>query len=166
MIRCRLTQTRLRVLLDYDPETGIFLWKTSEGAKKAGTRAGALKGHGYRLIRVSGVFHYEHRLAFLWMNGELPPQQVDHVNGNRADNRWDNLRLATNAENAWNQPVSSRSRSGVKGVWRTAAEPRRWQSQIQIHGHRICLGSFRTREKAAAAYQAAAKRLHGEYFKL
>jgi len=101
------------------------------------------------------------RIIWKLVTGDDPSAQVDHKNLNRADNRWCNLRLGTNAQNQWNRGVGRANTSGFKGVHRRPSG--RYQARIGTHGSRINLGHFPTPEGARAAYAKAAKRLHGEF---
>jgi hypothetical protein len=161
--RAVLTQDRLRELLDYDPDTGRFVWKvTSSNRAVAGSVAGNTSSYGYRRINVLGEAYLAHRLAFLWMTGEMPSNQVDHINGQRSDNRWANLRPATNAENGRNIRGNSRNTSGVTGVTR---DRRRgvWQAQIKTGGKNITIGRYTDFDEAASARKRAEKELFGEF---
>lgn len=149
----------LRERLNYDPDTGVFTWKVSM-KRLIGKRAGTLQ-HGYLVITVSinGVrqSYLAHRIAWLYVHGEWPLKQIDHINGCRDDNRIANLREATAAQNIIN---SQRKRSGLRGV------QKRWGgylAYIQHSGRQCYLGSFPTAEEAHAAYRDAARKLHGEF---
>ena len=156
----------LKEILHYDPNTGEFIWKVSRPPRaKAGSRAGYLNHQlGYRLISISGKMYYEHRLAVLWMTGQWPEHQVDHVNGNRADNRWRNLRLASQRQNLAYRGLGSDNKTGAKGVHKTLSG--KWYSQISIRGKTKYLGIFDNLEAAAEAYDMAALHEHGEFAKL
>lgn len=154
-----LTQEHLREVLTYHPDTGLFCWKASPvGTIKAGSVAGSFHSNGYRQISIDGRRYYAHRLTFLYMEGAMPPAQVDHVNGVRDDNRWCNLRHATPSQNSANTRV--RSVLGVKGV---ARNHKRFKATIQINGQNRYLGTFDTIAEAAAAYERAANDLHGQF---
>jgi hypothetical protein len=163
-----LTQERLKELLDYDPETGVFTRVTDSSNRrfKAGATAGAVSKNGrYRQQWIDGRPYLEHRVAWLWMTGKFPEHQIDHVNLDKCDNRWENLRESTISQNAMNR--SGRARSGAKGVYfvndpaKCGSKP--WRSSICKDGRIYVLGLFYTREDAAAAYAVAASRLHGEF---
>jgi hypothetical protein len=155
--RPSLTAERLRELLDYEPETGIFRWRKSRQVK-AGTRAGCQYG-ACRTIHIDRVQHYAHRLAWLYVYGEHPPHEIDHVNGDPSDDRIVNLRSCTHRENSLNR--RGRGASGLKGVCQRANG--RWCATISLDGKNTHLGSFDTKEEAAAAYDAAARRHYGEF---
>jgi len=153
---------RLRELFSYDPDTGIIarLISTSSNAR-AGDVAGCVhKASGYLIIRIGGRLYKAHRLAFLFMTGIWPPHQIDHVNLDRADNRWVNLRMATGAQNSANTRVKTSNKSGFKGVVKGG---RKWEARIQVNGKPLYLGSGDTREEAAALYADAAVKYYGEF---
>ena len=162
-----VTRERLRELLDYDPLTGLFAWKvkrnSSRGCLLPGTIAGTVgPSNGYVYIKVDGKRYFAHRLAFLWMEGTMPPEQVDHINGVRSDNRWSNLRHATQWENIGNRAVFATSKSGVKGVyWNKKAG--KWRATIRSAGRQHFLGYFNTVEEAQAVYNFAAGLVFGQF---
>lgn len=155
-----LTSERLRELLDYDPETGVFTWRVNASSRaQVGSVAGSPKAKGYRGIRVEGRSYYEHRLAWLHIHGEWPASHMDHINGVRDDNRLVNLREATATENQQNRIADKRNTSGVLGVsW--CSRDGKWLAQIRLDGKRKYLGRFDTVEEAGAAYAEAKKQLH------
>lgn len=155
-----ITQERLKELLDYDPGTGVFTWRIDRtGTAKAGSVAGSLDADGYPQIKVDNRLYKAHRLAWLYIYGELPPHQIDHINRVRTDNRICNLRTATNAENLQNQRKRRNNTSGVIGVsWRKGLS--KWQARIMFNGRCIHLGYYKTIEEAAAARAAAKAKLH------
>ena len=151
-------------LLRYEPETGFFFWRASSGRfVKAGDRAGCVNSLGYVQIQVCGQPYYAHRLAWFLMLGAMPARQIDHINGNPADNRFRNLRAATNAENGRNRKVGSNNTSGFKGASR---HRNKFRAMIKHEGRNISLGTFQTAMEAHAAYQQAAERYHGEFRRL
>ena len=154
-----LTQARLKELLHYDPDTGKFtaLQTLPHNRKKAGSQVGFSTGpEVYRAIRVDGRSILEHRLAFLYMCGTVP-NQVDHINGVRDDNRWVNLRESDHSLNAQNQRKNRKSKSGILGVYYGRAS---YFSSININGKKIYLGSFPTADEAFSAYLQAKRHLH------
>lgn len=174
-LRTMLTQERLKELLDYDPETGVFtrlvdtcLGRYGKGRYKAGTVSGGISGGRYRVQWIDGKPYLEHRVAWLWMTGDWPEHQIDHENLDKIDNRWVNLRESTPSQNSMNR--SGRARSGAKGVYfqsnpaKCGSKP--WKASIMREGKAHHLGLFETVEEAAAAYQAAAISLHGEFARL
>jgi hypothetical protein len=158
-----LTQKRLKELLDYDPNTGVFTWRVSTTNRvRVGGVAGTVHPQGYRQIRVDGRIHKAHRLAWLWMTGDWPLDQIDHINGVRADNRLANLRPATQSQNSANMRKHATSKSGYKGVsW--SADRAKWQAAIKVNGLKHFLGRFTDPAAAHAAYVAAAEKHFGEF---
>lgn len=158
-----LSQDELKRLLNYDPQTGDFIWKVARaGRAKAGTKAGKTDTHGHRQIMVQSKFYAAHRLAFLYMNGEFPSGGlvVDHINGTPADNRWDNLRLVTQKQNCENIATTGRkSHSRLLGA-HFVKSSNKWQSKIMSGGKQLYLGRFDAAEQAHAAYLAAKASLH------
>src|SRR5215471_18439256 len=155
----RLTAERLRQLLHYSPETGLFYWRVSRGGVAEGTEAGTWQGNGYRKIHINGVPHLAHRLAWLYFYCERATGEIDHRNKNPADNRIANLRDSSRAQNARNTNRRNR-RSGFKGVARHGGK---WRARIAVDGKQIELGIFSTAEEAAAAYDDAARLYYGEF---
>jgi hypothetical protein len=155
--------SRLRELLEYDPETGIFTRRVNAGSRgKAGDRAGTLDaGSGYRIIRIDGVNHAEHRLAWLYVYGELPIE-VDHKDLDRSNNRIGNLRLCTRPQNCANTFARSSSKIGIKGV-SLHRKSGLYAARITVDGKPTSLGYHRTPELAGAAYAEAAKRIFGDF---
>ena len=155
-----LTVDRLRKLLDYDSETGVFRWKVRASQRiTVGDVAGCRKmPAGYCVIRIDGHLHKAHRLAWMHFFGAWPSTNIDHRNENGFDNRIANLREATHLENGQNISRPNRNNShGLRGV---VANGNRWQAKISVAGHSHCLGTFATPEQAHAAYLAAKNRLH------
>ena len=160
-----IMQAELRRLLSYDPATGIFKWVShpSERSRaKIGSEAGWLENSGYRRICLHGKAYQAHRLAWLYMTGEWPIDQIDHRNMNKADNRWSNLRIASNSQNQANRPATRRSSSGFKGVY-WHSRRKRWHASISVDGRLIHLGYRDTQDEAASLYAAAAQKFFGEF---
>lgn len=159
-----LTVARLREVLDYDPDTGVFRWRVSLNARgPVGAVAGSLRGdRPYRVIRIDGGRHYAHRLAWLYVTGAWPKTELDHVNCDCSDNRFGNLRLATRAQNNANMRKRPGGTSGFKGVsWNTREEV--WIAQISISNQTRYLGRYKTEQDAHAAYVKAATERSGEF---
>jgi hypothetical protein len=153
-----LTQARLRELLDYDPDTGIFTSRTKRGRFRAGTTVGTLNYSGRIHIHVDHKKYLAHRLAWLYVTGEWPLREIDHINGVPTDNRISNLREATTKQNAENRDKQRNNTSGYKGVtWSNASQ--KWQAQICHHGTRKYIGVFDDPREAHKAYLAEANAL-------
>lgn len=120
--------------------------------------------NGYLQIKLGQIKDYGHRLAFLYMTGEMPPEDVDHIDGDRTNNAWRNLRSATRTENRWNTGAYKINTSGYKGAFYHSGA-RRWVAQINANGKKHYLGLFDTPEAAHAAYCKAAAELHGSFFR-
>jgi len=149
-----VTQDRLKELLDYSPDTGVFVWKVDRKAVKAGDVAGKRHHSGYWNLFVDGKWLMAHRAAWLYVHGVWPDGDIDHINRIRDDNRLCNLRTANRAENCQNQPTRRNNRSGVTGVlWHKAAK--KWVAQISIDRKLRHLGVFDTKELAVEARKAA-----------
>lgn len=158
-----LSTERLRELVSYDPETGVFRRRTG---RPIGKPAGYIASKGYRYIGVDRRIYRAARLAWLYMTGEWPPEQIDHINNVRDDDRFANLRKATPSQNSANGLRYSTNTSGFKGVSqsrRDALRPRPWRAEIRFKGKGYHLGFFATPEAAHAAYCDAARRFFGEF---
>jgi hypothetical protein len=156
-----LTAARLRELLHYDHETGLFRYRSSRKGIKFGQSVGH-NDNGYIRIKVDHCRHAAHRLAWLYVHGEWPNGLVDHANGNSLDNRICNLRVATDAQSAANTGKKSGNKSGVKGVnWKK--QQGKWCARITLDYKRTHLGYFDTLDEAREAYEAAAIKHHGEF---
>jgi hypothetical protein len=112
------TQSELMALLHYEPMTGIFTWLVDRGRRYiAGQRAGSIQTGGYRRIGIGGRLYAEHRLAWLYVHGTWPSEDIDHNNRDTTDNRIANLRLATDSQNLANAKLQHNNKSGVKGIY-------------------------------------------------
>lgn len=146
-----LSQEDLKQRVHYDPETGIFTWKKSECRRiHVGQPSGHLTKMGYIHIRVSNGRYFAHRLAFLYMEGYLPENQVDHINRIRNDNRWCNLREVSCSCNRRNSVVKGTNKSGITGVF-WSARHKKWVVSIKIKSNSIHLGHFAEKIDAAKA---------------
>lgn len=157
-----LTAQELRALVCYDPLTGIFVWRRSFGNLRAGARCGRLHVSGYRQIGIRGKRHKAGRLAYLYMTGAWPADEIDHINLTRDDDRWVNLRIASRKQNAGNKRKRPDNSSGVPGVaWDRARG--KWRAQIRRAGKQVGLGRFDHKRDAMVAYRLAALKEWGEY---
>lgn len=163
-----LTADYVRQILEYNPENGVFYWKRRYGVmeswnvQNAGKSTGWANSNGYLIITIAGKRYRAHRLAWVWMTGEWPEFDIDHIDRNRTDNRWCNLREATRSENHANRRMQHNNKLGFKGV-HIHRETGKYRAQIRIKGKSKHIGLFRTAEEAHAAYIAEAKVLYGEF---
>jgi HNH endonuclease/AP2 domain len=152
-----ITQDRLKYWLYYNEIAGEFNWLVSprNGIKDYDV-AGTFQ-NGYIRIRVDGKKYLAHRLAFLYMTGEWPKDQVDHINGIRDDNRWCNLRNCTNSENKMNTRLQANNKSGYKGVhWDNIQK--KWRASCRVNTKLVNIGRFDNIEDAYKSYQEFAKK--------
>lgn len=157
-----MDQKRLREYLEYRPETGEFIYRGSFFKSKNGKAVRAGIRDGYKIIRIDGRTYNASRLAWLYMTGKFPEEQVDHIDRDRSNDRWCNLREASRSENKANCAKRSDSTSPYKGVsW--MPRQRKWQATVTKDGRRNYLGYFKTAHEAHQAYLAAAKAVFGEY---
>lgn len=152
------TAEYVRSVLDYDPITGVFKWKVSRGRAIAGRATGSKNSRGYLVIVIDSVNYKAHRLAWLYQTGEWPSRQIDHIDGNVANNRFANLRDTTTRVNQQNQrkPRSDNS-TGYLGVSRSKG---RFVAQISVAGKYHSLGYFDTAEEASTAYLDCKRLFH------
>lgn len=163
----KLTQSRLKKLVHYNLETGVFTWLKRENSqwngKWAKKRAGWIrngKSGIYRQISVDDKKYYEHRLAWLYVTGNWPVE-IDHINGDKVDNKFCNLREAHGSQNHYNKTMSNNT-SGYKGVF-FCNQKKKWLARIQANKKQIHLGTFKTPEDAHSAYCIAADKYHGGF---
>jgi hypothetical protein len=152
-----ITQDQLKERIDYDPETGQFFWKIPPPKSCAGDQAGRVNSNGYLQVWVLAKRYLLHRLAFLFMEGKHPPDEIDHIDGCRTNNKWSNLRPVTGAENARNVKRLPSNRSGMSGV-RYNRKTGEWDAYIRANGKLIRLGSFNLKFYAKKARLAAEKK--------
>lgn len=153
-----LSPGRVKELLRYDPDTGVFVWLVSGHGVRAGDRAGTITKQGYVQLSIDGVRYRANRIAWLVMTGEWPGGIVDHRDGVRANNRWRNLRDTTHLVNMQNRTgPNCGSSTGLLGVTRSRGK---FQAQIQANGRDVFLGRHESPEEAHAAYLDAKRRLH------
>jgi hypothetical protein len=158
----KLTQVELKTNLHYCPDTGIFTWLVSNtNSVKVGDIAGSLTAEGYLRIVVNYKEHRAHRLAWLYMYGEFPKCQIDHINGIRNDNRLLNLRDVTNSENGQNRrkAQANNKSSGLLGVtWDKSSN--KWKVSIGIDGRQFNIGLFTDKYEAHDAYLNKKREVH------
>lgn len=125
--------------------------------------AGAPNGYGRPCVGVSGKMQYLHRVIFLLHHGYLP-KYIDHIDGDKTNNRIKNLRGCTHSQNMRNANISKNNTSGLKGVdWKK--QDKKWRSRVRVNGKQISLGLFNDKIEAAKAYDSAALEHHGEFAK-
>jgi hypothetical protein len=156
----------IRNLLHYDTDTGLFTWKVSRGGTATvGSGAGFIntgKSSGYVLIKVCCASYKAHRLAWLYMTGEWPAEQIDHINRCRSDNRWANLRTASHSQNQTNSNLYKNNTTGLKGVY-WYKKLRKWAAMIRSDGHLKYLGVYDCPAAAHFSYLVAANKLRGDF---
>ena len=155
----------VRFLLSYDRATGRLTWNVHVGgSSRPGKPAGCLTKHskGYVVVSLFGHEYLAHRIAWVIVKGAWPNHEVDHKNGIVTDNKWSNLRKATPSQQRVNTKLYSNNTSGFRGVYfsrRTA----KWCASIAINRRSRHLGSFETARAASAAYERAARKIHGTF---
>lgn len=152
-----MTQDELKQTLQY--QNGNFTWLivASNNKNKIGDRAGCVDARGYRRIKIDGKPYKEHHLTWLYFYGYLPTKMIDHINGNKIDNRIENLREVTGSQNQQNRENPKNNSSGYKGVSKCG---NKWRAQIQINGEKIHLGVFAIKEEAIVARKASELTYH------
>ena len=160
----------LRERLVYNPVTGRLMWRYHDAMPKkwnarwAENEAFATKhNEGYRQGKIDGTTYLAHRVAFAVYYGHWPVDMIDHINGDKADNRIANLREATNSENQSNRPKPKNNTSGFKGVTRNSSG---WVAQIKLNSKLHYLGTFKSPEQASKVYIDAAAKMHGDFARL
>lgn len=164
MAAADLTAARLRELLRYDPETGLFIRRVSvTSAGRAGAIAGSVYRNGYRVIAIEKKDYAAHRLAWFYVHGEWPPAgaHVDHINGVKDDNRIENLRIASASMNSQNQRQPHADKVSCKLIGATWDKMYgNWKAQLTYKKKTIYLGRFKTAEEAHQAYIDGKRRIH------
>lgn len=162
-----LTVDDLKSMLNYYPHTGIFRWRgdlpAKPGVRRNGRKAGSVNGDGYRSIKINQRQYKCSRLAWLYVYGEWPKQDVDHINRDRLDDRIENLREASESENKANSAVAHSKQIQLKGVYSYRSWGPGFFAVVTKHGKRHKIGPFNSAEEAHAAYVLEAKRLYGEF---
>ncbi len=151
--RMDLTSNRLKEVMIYSPDTGIFTRRVKIGRYVAGSKAGSKDKAGYIQVCVDGVIYFAHRLAFLYMMNRWPEALIDHINTNRSDNSWLNLREATPTQNHRNKKVYKTSLTGIKGILKTKSG----------YCTKISIGTYKTLDEAIKAYEQMARLINKEF---
>jgi hypothetical protein len=160
--------------LYYNSETGDLIWKDRDvssckreqdarcwNKKYSGTIAG-VDNHGYLRLQIDGIKYFNHRIVWKMVTGKDPEFEIDHINLDRKDNRFANLRDTDSSQNARNKQTSCRNTSGFKGV-DFKKNCGKWRASIRVNGVQTCLGIFDTAEEASQAYINAVEPYHGEF---
>lgn len=156
-----LTQDLLQALFSYQPDGQLLRKVTTNPRAPAHGYSGSPNKAGYLRTRVLGKLYYNHHLVWFLHHGSWP-SALDHINGNRADNRLENLRICNQQQNMRNATKRADSKTGVKGVgWRE--DKQKYRARIVVNGKEICLGHFVTLDEARSAVQAARTTHHGEF---
>ncbi len=154
------TVERVRELVRYEPDSGNLVWITRrKGQHPPGSVAGTLGRDGYIKVRIDGLTYQAHRLIWLWFTGAWPENEIDHINLDKSDNRWCNLRPATHMENMINVRVR---RDGLKGAY-FDKKKKHWYSNIRVKNKQFRIGTFSCEMDAHLAYCRASKEYHGEF---
>lgn len=149
-----INQKELKRVLNYNPETGVFTWRIKKSNIKIGYITGSITSNGYLSTRINCKSYLSHRLAWLYVYGQFPENDIDHINHIRSDNRIKNLRVVINKENCKNKLLQSNNTSGVAGVtW--YKRDKKWLTQINYNGKTITLGLFKNINDAKKAREKA-----------
>lgn len=156
-----LTQSELKKILTYDPETGFFTRNSSSGGRVVGSLMGSINSEGYRLISIRGRSMKAGRLAFLYMTGS-EPEEIDHENRIRSDDRWVNLRDASHGQNGCNKKLQRNNKSGVKCV-NLDDRAKSWAVNINLNGRRVYVGRYKDFELAELVAASAREKYYGDF---
>lgn len=162
-----ITYEIAKALFDYNPDTGLLTWKFTSQSIKEGEEVGTdlsspISNTKYRGVVIFRERYKVHRIIWLMQTGDWPKGDVDHIDGDGLNNKWDNLRDVTHSQNLMNAAVRSDSTSGYKGVSYDKARDR-WYAYINIDGKRKMLGRHKTMQEAVNARQNAERDLFGEF---
>lgn len=157
-----LSFDRLKSLLRYDPESGQFTWLVRRGNRAAGAPANSVDGKGYIRVKIDGFDYRAHRLAWFYMHGVWPSDQIDHIDLVRKNNAFTNLREANNSFNGANRRPASNNKSGFKGVMYDTKR-KKWRAAIKKDGKERHLGRFANKLDAISAYSVASAHYFGEF---
>jgi len=154
-----ITQELVQYLFDY--KDGKLIWKNHRWSRKNGSVAGVISRCGYLMVAINRKRYLVHRIVWIWHKGELP-DVLDHINGDKTDNRIDNLRPTTMSENAWNRTSKGRNTSGHKGVTKHKASGK-WQVFITENGNYRYFGLYKNKDIAATIANLARFKYHGNF---
>lgn len=165
--KIEISQEELKEVLDYNPDTGVFRWKIYRASNaKVGDVAGCIhKVNGYHEIGYNYQVYKAHRLAWIYAYGSIPEYiQIDHIDGNRANNRISNLRPCSNAENQKNRKIGKDNTSGYKGVsWNTRLG--KWVVNVGLNNKRIYLGGYVDKAEAITVHKTFCEEHHGKFYR-
>lgn len=157
-----ITQARLKECLRYIPSIGVFEWRRPGRGVRVGSIAGVVnKSTGYVVITLDGRQYRAHHLAWLYVTGELPADDLDHKDGDTTNNLFSNLRLA-DGKNQWNKRRSVANKSGVKGV-SFRSDVGKWEARLEARGVKHWLGYFDSLDAAEEAVRSHREETHGEF---
>lgn len=156
-----ITQNELKKNLSYNPYTGIFVRLVGRPNSSKGDVAGTKNPQGYIIMEVNNLPYRAHRLAWLYMTGSFPKDQIDHINCIKSDNRFVNLREVTQSQNRFNTKKKKNNKLGIKGVHRVG---NRFKAQAIFEKKHYYLGYYDTPKEASKVYQRFAKKFHGEFY--
>jgi len=161
----------LKSLLDYDEASGVLHWKTKPATSRGnigfnnkcgGKVAGTIGRSGYLVVGISKKYYLAHRIIWKWVTGADPVDQVDHIDGNKLNNRWSNFRETSNGPNIQNSKIRKDNTSGIKGVhW--DAQHKKWRAVIYADGQGIRLGRYSSIDEAASVISKARLEMHGSF---
>jgi hypothetical protein len=162
MKNSEITQAALKEKIHYDPETGIFRWLVNRtNGVKAGDLAATSRQNGYAVMCFANKTYKAHRLAWLYMTGEFPPEYIDHINCEKSDNRWSNLRMASNSENQRNR-TGTGSNCGAKNVT-FLPKRNKFQVSLKVAGKEKFIGYYDDFELADLVAHEAREKFHGTF---
>lgn len=162
MNRDPLTQARLKDVLQYDPESGVFTWSSCRRNHiNKGAVAGGVNQEGYVEIKIFQRRYKAHRLAWFYMTGQWP-EVIDHINRKRDDNRFCNLRDCSIQQNSCNTGLSDRNTSGYRGVSKHK-QSGKWKVDVKVKGKKLFFGLFEDIELAGLVAEEARSKMHGDY---
>lgn len=159
----KITGSMLEIFLNYCPATGIFTWARSRGPQAiAGEEAGTLNDNGYVVIMINGIRLRAHRIAWVWMKGYWPDEDIDHEHGERGNNRFHKIREVTRSQNLFNAGLRASNKTGHKGVHFCTAR-QKFVAQIKINKKNVCLGRFSSLAEAVEVRLSAEALHYGQF---